>query len=211
MDYAEFYYSQVVGLYPFDTDDCRIQTDKVMQHLVDAGISESDIIRFIEESPPKDCLTPDDLPDWLWEESLLKKNTFYYHNTLHIRPPAPTFNPHSQSEKVEKFYLEMKIRYTMDDLIRYFYRTLRINSELADRKKDEGSFNYLLNKYDKLEFCEAIDFVLALIDYNRPTNISAFPVQSILDITQSQQDVYDLFKRKTAEASLQKANRIIWR
>lgn len=211
MDYAEFYYSQVVGLYPFDTDDYRIQTDKVIQHLVDAGISESDILRFIEESPPKDCLTPDDLPEWLWEGSLLKKNTFYYHNTLHLRPPAPTFNPHSREVKASKFYLEMKIRYTMDDLVRYFYHTLRISTDLADKKKDEGSFNYLLNKYSKLDFCEPIDFVLALIDYNKPDNNPMSPVQGILDITQSQAEVYDALKRKAAEASLHKANQILWR
>ena len=152
MDYVEFYYSQVVGFYPSDTDDFRTKTGKVIQHLIDAEIDESDIMRFIEESPPKDFLTPDDLPDWLWEESLLKKNTFYYHNTLHIKPPAPVFNPRSKKEKVDKFYLEMKIRYTMDDLIRYFYKTLRVNAELADKKKDEGSFNYLLNKYSRLGF-----------------------------------------------------------
>jgi hypothetical protein len=211
MDYAEFYYSQVVGLYPFDTDDCRIQTDKVMQHLVDAGVSESDILRFIEESPPKDCLTPDDLPEWLWEGSLLKKNTFYYHNTLHLRPAAPTFNPHSKEVKASPFYLEMKIKYSMDDLIRYFYNTLRISTDLADKKKDEGSFNYLFNKYSKLDFCEPIDFVLALIDHNKPTNNPLSPVQNILDIAQSQAEVYDALKRKSAEASLHKANQILWR
>lgn len=211
MDYAEFYYSQVVGLYPFDTDDYRIQTEKTIQHLVDAGISESDILRFIEESPPKDCLTPEDLPDWLWEGSLLKKNTFYYHNTLHIRPEAPKFNPFSKEEKVTDFYLEMKIQYTIDDLIDYFYKTLRISKELADKKKDEGSFQYLLNKYSKLDFCESIDFVLALIDHNKPTNNQFMAVQSILDISQAQTEVYDLLKRGSAEASLHKANRILWR
>ncbi|MED1125377.1 hypothetical protein [Bacillus atrophaeus] len=211
MDYAEFYYSQVVGLYPFDTDDCREQTDKVMKHLIDAGVSESDILRFIEESPPKDCLTPDDLPEWLWEGSLLKRNTFYYHNTLHIRPKAPTFNPLSKVEEVNQFYLEMKINYKMDDLINYFYETLRISKDLADKRKDEGSFNYLLNKYGRLDFCEAIDFVLALIDHNKPTNNQFPAVQNILDITQAQAEVYDLLKRRAADASLDKANTIHWR
>lgn len=211
MDYAEFYYNQVIGYYPFDTDDNRRQTEKTIQYLFDAGVSEEDVLRFIEESPPKDCLTPDDLPDWLWEGSLLERDTFYYHHTLHIKPKAPIFDQNTQKEKTDKFYLEMKIKYTMDDLIDYFYEVLKIDKDLCDYKKDGGSFNYLLNKYKKITFCEPIDFVLALIDSHKPENNQHFSVQNVLDIQEKEAEVYDMMKRKTLEASLHKANRIIWR
>lgn len=211
MDYAEFYYSQVVGCYPFDTEENKMKTQKVIDYLFDAGIEESKILRFIEESPAKDYLTPDDLPEWLWEGSLLKKNTFYYHNILHIQPKMPTFNPFKKTEDVEKFYLEMKIMFTMDDLINYFYKTLNINKDLLDKKRDEGSFNYLLNKYSKLDFIEPIDFVLALIDHCKQDSAMFSRIMSVLDISNAEAEVYDILKRKTAEAELQKANRILWR
>jgi len=210
MDYAEFYYSQVVGHYPFDTDVFKNKTQKVIDYLIDAGISENDILRFIEESPPKDFLTPDDLPDWLWEGSLLKKDTFYYHNTLHIKPKAPVFNPHSNKEIVEDFYLEMKIKFTMEDLINYFYDTLMISRELMDYKRDEGAFNHLLNRYDKLQFVESIDFVLALIDQCKPTSYFS-TVHNVFDIRQAEAETFEMFKRMTAEAEYAKANVIVWR
>lgn len=211
MNYAEFYYSQVLGQYPFDSDENKIKTQKVVDYLIEANVSESDIIRVIEESPPKDFLSPEDLPEWLWEGSLLKRNTFYYHNRLHIKTKAPRFNPFTLKEEVDKFYMEMKIKYTLGDLINYFYESLRLNTELADKNKDEGSFRYLLNKYSKLNFIESIDFVLALIDEEKLHSKEFGAASSILDLSARHNEVYEKLKRQTEEAKLHRANRIMWR
>ncbi len=211
MDYTEFYYSEVIGNYPFDTDYFKNKTNRIFDYLLDAKIESSDIIRFIQESKVKDFLGPEDLPDWLWDGSLIKRDTFYYHNTLHIKPEAPIFNPYSKEEKVETFYLEMEIKYTIDDLIKYFYKTLNINTDLSDNNKDKGSFNYLFNKYKKIDFVEPLDFVLALIDNAKTIKDDSGFIKNILDISNGDSEVYEMLKRKSAEATLVEANKILWR
>lgn len=211
MDYAEFYYINTLGYYPFDTEREKLITAATIQYMLDSGIREAEVIRAIETSKPGDCLTPDLLPDWLWENSLLKRDTYYYHHILHLAPPAPKFNPHTKSEVKTAFYMEMRIRFTIDQLVDYFYDTLMISKDLVDRKRDAGSFNYLLGKYSKLGFVQSLDFVLSLIDAVNADKNQIAPVTNVLDIARYEADVHERLKRMTAQAELHKANRIIWR
>ena len=213
MDYAEFYYSQVVGYYPFDSDENLIQTEKTFAYLKEAGISDADLLRIIEESPAKDCLTPDDLPDWLWEGSLLKRDAFYFHHTLHIKPKAPVFSPVKAGEQTEAapFFLELKIQYTMDDLLEYFYRTTGMNRDLTDKKRDAGSMNYLLNKYRRISMCEALDFVLTLIDLHRSQGELFGAVQNVLSLSEKETEAYEMLHGMISNATLYEADRIHWR
>lgn len=210
MDYTEFYYDQL-GFYPFDTDAERNQTEKTIQHMIDANIKEEDILKVLEETSQKKVLRPEDLPDWLWEGSLVKRDTFYYHRSLHMTSAPPIYDPISRKEKVSPYYMEMVIQYTVEDLLRYFYRTTRMSTDLADPRKDEGAARYLLEKYSKIPFCESLDFVLALIDEHAVTGNYFGRVSSILGIDQAQTEVYEKMKSKTAEARVHKADRIVWR
>lgn len=212
MDFVELYYSEVVGCYPFNTDDNRKKTQAVIDYLIDAGMSDEEIIRFVEHAPASDCLTPDLLPDWMWEGSLLKKNTFYYHNTLHILSKPPSWNPRTGKQSVDKFYMEMKIKYGMRELIRYFYRTLGVSVELMDLKRDEAGFKYLMERYRKFEpEVQALDFVLSLIDYAKHMDEDEQSVTSILDIKRYEAQVLEISRTRAAEAALAKANAIVWR
>ena len=85
-----------------------------------------------------------------------------------------------------------------------------ISRDLIDYKRDEGAFNHLLNRYDKLQFVESIDFVLALIDQCKPTNYFS-TVHNVFDIRQAEAETFEMFKRMTAEAEYAKANVIVWR
>lgn len=209
MDYVEEYYSNTLGNYPFEDDDNKIKSEKVIAYLKENEIGESDLIKTIEEMPGKDYISPEMLPDWLWEDSLLERDKFYYHNTLHIKPKAPTWNPLTNEESVEEHYMEMKIKFTMDDLITYFYRELNINHELIDIAKDKGSFNFLINKYRKFDFIEPIDFILSLIDYAKSSE--NMRVRSVLQIGEYESEVYDMLQAKVEQAKLEKANIIVWR
>lgn len=209
-DYAEFYYSNL-GAYPFETDKEKIQTQSTIQYMIDSKISDEEILRVLEESSDLYVITPQSLPDWLWEGSLLERGVFYYHSSLHINSSPPVLDTKTMRVKVSPFFMEIKIRYTMEDLIKYFYRTTRMSEDLADPRKDGGGFKYLMGKYSKIPFCEPLDFVLALIDEHAPSEELFSRVQSILSIEQAQADVYEKMKRKTAQARVERADRIIWR
>jgi hypothetical protein len=211
VDYAEFYYINTLGYYPHDTDRQKLITKATTDYMLESGISEAEVIKAIETSMSSDCLTPDALPDWLWENSLVERDTYYCHHVLHLVPPAPRFNPHKKTEKASSFYLEMRIRFTIDQLVDYFYDTLMISKDLVDRKRDAGSFKYLLGKYSKLGFVQPLDFVLSLIDAVNADKNQIAPVTNVLDIARYEADVHDRLKRMTAQATLYKTNRIIWR
>jgi hypothetical protein len=212
MDFVEMYYSDVVGYYPCETDEYRIKSQKIIDYLTDAEVVTSLITKFIEEAPASDYLIPDMLPEWLWDESILKKNTFYYHNTLQITSKPPVFNPKTGIETVSPFFLEMRIQYSMDELIRYFYRKLNLDVALMDRKRDIASAKYLLDRYSRVAtFIEPIDFVLALIDYANNMDEDERTLSNILDVKNNEQEVLKMLQAKVAEATVANANKIVWR
>lgn len=210
LDFAEYYYNQVWGCYPFETNDNKRMTQNTVQYLLDAAISETEILLIIEQAPRADGLTPDQLPGWLWEKSLVKRDCFYYHRALHIKPPAPRFDPFSPAPYAQPFYLEMAIRFTLEDLARYFYGTVAFKMELADEKRDIGALQYLLNKYRSIGFVQDLDFVLTLIDWCKYAD-QCGSVTNVLAITEHENEVYLYLKTKADEAALRKVNRIVWR
>lgn len=212
MDFVEFYYSDVVGSYPFETEDNRKRAQAVVDYLSDAGLTDEEILRFIESAPSDGVLDHSHLPDSLWENELTKKNTFYYHHTLHINSPAPTWNPRTGKESQAKFYLEMKIKYRMSDLIRYFYRTLGVPLDLIDERRDEAAFHHLLNRYKRFApRYEALDFVLSLIDYGKHMDEDEASISGIFDIRRYESEVREMFEAKVAAAAHAGANVIVWR
>lgn len=211
IDYSEFYYINTLGYYPHNTEREKLITQATIDYLFDSELSEKEVIKAIETSKPGDCLTPDKLPDWLWENSLVERNTYYYHHILHLLPPVPRFNPHTKIETKTAFYMEMRIRFTIDQLVDYFYTTSMISKDLVDRKRDSGSLNYLLSKYSKLGFVRPLDFILSLIDAVNADKNQIAKVTNVLDITRYEAQVYENLKHTAAQAELSKANHIIWR
>lgn len=210
MDFVEHYYTTVLGYYPFETDCNKIKSQKIIDYLIDAGVTESEILSFVEDAPASDCLNKDMLPNWLWEGSLIKRDTFYYHNVLHIVSKPPMWNPRTQKEEVTKFFLEMKIKYTLEDLLNYYYKTFSIELALRDRKKDSGAIQYLLNRYSAIDFIEPLDFILHSIDYIKNLSEDNM-ITNILEINKCEQEVFSMLQCKTAQAKLSKADKIVWR
>ncbi len=209
MNLAEMYYHQAYGCYPFKTEGPLLKTQKIIQHLKDAGISDSEILRVIEEAPRAKYLTPELLPEWLWEESLLEKGVFYFHKEFHIKPGGPKLDPKTGRARKQPFYLEMKIRFTLDDLLDYYYRKAGVEEELKNPQREKGAFKNLLQRYRKISFVEPIDFIMALIDQHAENDYGY--IASPFDITRDEADVYRCLKQKAQEAELAGANRIIWR
>jgi hypothetical protein len=205
MDILDFYY-QNIGEEP--TDKHREITGKTFSYLKDNNFSDKDILKIFKKLPVKTDLSFDDLPDELWENSLIKRNTYYYHNELHIISPAPYWDVLTDKIVSPKFYLEMKIKYTINNLIDYFYKTFPKNMNLVDDKKDVGSMNYLLNKYRKITFIETIDFILYLIDEAKNDE---YVCNDILDVQRYEEKTFKYLENKVNNAMVEKKNIIIWR
>ena len=210
MDYAEIYYETVYGCYPHESEEPRDQTQKVFDYLIDNDLKSGVIMKVIYGfSPNKNgILHVNELPDYLWEGSLINRNTFHYHPELQIRPKAPSFNPITNETIASAFYLEMRIQYSDKDLMNYIRKAIKMPAALYDDKRDMGSVNFLLGKYKNINVVKPIDFVLYLADHLRQ---SEQMVVSILDIAQAEQSVYEQCSRMVPELAAKKANRIVWR
>lgn len=210
MDYTELYYELTHGIYPFESEESKIKTQKVIDYLIDAKISEKDIIRVIEEAPKADYLKHEDLPEWLWENSLLNKNIFYYHNTLQIRSKAPKMNMSTLEVETVPFYLEMQIKYTEHDILIYFYNKAMMEPSFKDEKRDIGAIAHLLAQYKRIDFIDGVDFILALIDYATAAEDCSTSTIFQLD-SRYRSEVFELLKQRTAEANANHVNKMIYR
>lgn len=205
MNLIDFYYYNL-GEEP---DKCeKIISENTFGYLRDNNYKDNDIMKMLQDFPVKMALTPEDLPDYLWENSLVKRDTFYFHNELHIMSPAPYWDFENDKIITSRFFLEMKIKYTVDDLIKYYYKRFPMDSALIDSKKDKGSMEYLLNKYKTVAFVEPLDFVLFLID--EAVN-QGMECSEIIELKRFEKETFEYLKNKSLNAAVEKMNKIIWR
>ena len=183
-------------------------TKNTFEHLKDNEYSDSDIIKILSYFPAKMALAHSDLPDYLWENSLIKRDTFYYHNELHITSPAPYWDFENDKIISSKFFLEIKIHFSIDDLINYYHKKFPIDLALHDKKKDIGSMEYLLKKYKDIDFIEPVDFILYLID--EAANQSEDSLEKI-ELKKYEKEAFEYLKHKTINAKAENVNKIIWR
>ena len=210
MDLVEYYYEIKYGIYPFSDEAPKIKTKKTIDYLYDIGYTENEIIRIIEEVNANDSLTYDDLPEDLWKDSLLKKNVFYFHNQLQITSKAPTYNPKTMSFSSEPFYLEMKIRYSLDDALDYFYKKNNVEEFYKNKKRDIGAIQFLLEQYKKIDLIEPIDFLLFLIDYASDNDEGV--IDNILNVDNKyRSEAYEYLKPRFTQAKAMGINKIIFR
>lgn len=206
MDYVDFFYSQCVGTYPNNEIKIRI-TEDTIDYLKDNKLTSDKIIETLKLSNCQDCLYPENLPDELWNDSLIKRNRFYYHNRLQLISKAPTLNILTGKIITYPFYKEIIINFTIKDLIDYFYTTMDISKELMDIKKDSGSFNYLFKKYSAIKDIETLDLILVMIDITKQNH----RVTNIINIEEYNSEAIETLRSWQKAARIADANKIIWR
>ena len=186
--------------------------EKTIGYLSDNNFSNKEIIDILFGFNGMNDIAIKNLPDKLWDGSLLKRNVFYYHSQLHITSHPPYFDVIEQKRISPKFFLEMKIRYTPNDILNYIYSNLKDLEKYSDFKKDIGAVNYLLGKYKKYDFMEPVDFLLFLIDeaYYQYRNVNA-KFTDILEIDSFKINVIDKLDNKVKSAEAEHKNKIIWR
>lgn len=93
--------------------------------------------------------------------NLLEPDVFYYHGELRnmSQPPKIVKDPHTGKfvRQSEPFYLEMKTRYTMQELLNYWYTQQGITPNEHMIRQDEGKFKYILGNYTLDEVLFTID------------------------------------------------------
>lgn len=202
-DYADFYFNFMIGEYPDNFEDYK-KTANLFQYLIDAGINDGDIYMITGLVKPKSCLSIEDIPLSLWENSLLEKDKFYFHKELQVTPPPPGWD----TDEDYVFYKEMKIRYTLDDVLDYFIRVSGVRAEWVARDKEIGSIKYLLKEYKKFKFIEPIDFILHLIDYCSSCGIE---LNSIYDLRNEEIKLAEMLELDILNAKAKGKDKVIWR
>lgn len=199
-NYADYYYHFLVGEHPDESD--YNATAATFEHLKDAGFNEDWIFQVINQMPIKDSIKFDDIPDALWNNSLVIRGNFYFHKELQIKSPPPTW------EHSFPFYLEMKIKYTVEDVLEYFLNFAHIRTDWVNREKELGSIRFLLKDYKKFSFMEPVDFLLHLIDY---CVADGMELNSIYDLRDKEIELANYLEVDTANAVMQGKNKIVWR
>lgn len=200
------YYSLISGIEP-EVEDFNITMSTAM-YLKDNGISNQDIFKIFKLIS-KQRIEGKDLPKSLWNDSLLEQGTFYYHNEFHITSKPPTWNPITFKEECEPFFMEMKIKYTMNDLIYRFYDKCRIASGLRDDRLVEGGLKHLLFKYNNLK-APAIDYIMVMMDLANE-DVDAEMMTNVFDIEKYFKNAFIILEDMVEEAIVNKNNIIIWR
>jgi len=146
-------------------------------------------------------------------QNLMQRDVFYYHNLLReVPPPVRIRRDPETGEYIREsapFFLEMKRRFTMQDLLDYWYRTNYITPNDHMRKQDEGKFRYLLSIYSLDEILFAID--AAKVQRNEselPPLRNAFDLEKYMD---GELGAREFIKRKENAHKVAGINRIIKR
>ena len=152
------------------------------QRLIDNGYSEKDARNIMLDHK----LNIDDLE---YEDSLIitSDDSVYYHNELQIHSKPGYYDPETGRVEKQPYYLEMKYRYTMDNLLEYYYNKLSIPIQFRNIKRDIGAFKHILNDY-KFNNMHTVDFILYIIDYAVANEIK---ISNPLDLKNWAQQTYE--------------------
>ena len=134
-----------------------------------------------------------DLSEMEYTDSIINTNpdTVYRHEQLQIHSKPGNWNPITGEVTKQPYWLEMKDRYTMNQLLDYYYDKLNIIIEFRDIKRDTGAFNHLITTFKSLKGIEPVDFILFVID-NCSNNKCR--ITNPLELKNYAQDVYELLE-----------------
>lgn len=203
----QYYYKEIYRKEDYSESD-TIRTDKTIGYLKDCGFSVTEIIQEIGRWS-KACITIDDLSGILWSNSLIKRGAFYLHRELRIVSKAPEYDYESDTLKTYQFFCEMKIRYTVDDVLNYFYsRIPSLNCQFVDKKTDRKTVAFLMNKYSNIDYIEPLDIILCSIDYCTKNNPDSY---KLIDITCDNLNIIKQLQSDMVELESKDLRKITWR
>ena len=200
------YYSLISGLEPeLENFNRTISTAK---YLKDNGFNNQEIFKIFKFIS-KQKIEGEDLPKSLWNDSLLEKGVYYYHNEFHITSKPPTWNPVTFKEECEPFFMEMKIKYTIEDLRNRFYDKCKVPPGLREDKLVEGGLKHLLSKYNNLS-AQSIDYIMLMMDL-ADEDVDRELITNVFDLEKYSKQAFIMLEDIVQETQVNKSNKIIWR
>ncbi|WP_067923602.1 hypothetical protein [Alicyclobacillus shizuokensis] len=141
--------------------------------------------------------------------NLMEPDVFYYHNELREVPPPtrivkdPVTGQFIRTDS--EFYLEMKRRFTMNDLLAYWYRSNgTVDPKEHTRRQDEARFRYLLGIYNLDEILFAIDCAKSLREERQQS-----PLRNVFELERYIEDARQMLLEKINVHKLAGINQII--
>lgn len=204
--YLMWYFQHILGYCPEEED--WLPTRAAIAYLLDNEMSGEAIVTELKRHCTP-VIHPDALSDFLWQDSLLEKGHFYFHKELQIVSPAPVLQKDGTVFYPEDF-LEMKIRYTEDDVLQYFYAKIgRQNQMICDAKKDRKTIAYILKRFSLMENVEPVDLLLCLID-DFTNNAENTINDGIIDVLKSLSNVVTWYQTDYKNAAAAGKNKPRW-
>lgn len=204
---ASYYYDVIVSKIEHSSND-YIRTKKTIEYLFDNDFDIPDIIAELKKHR-SNIIRGEDLSDSLWKDSLIKRGAFYLHRELRIVSPPPVFNLQKNIEITYPYFCEMKIRYTRQNLLDYFYNRLKsINRQLVDKKTDLKAIDFLMNKYSSLDYIEPLDVILCSIDNHLEQRDDTY---RLIDITKTNLNIINQLMNEMMELESKDLRKIVWR
>ena len=204
LNLVNYYNTNILGYSPDELNTAK--TEATIAYLKDNKFTDEQIIYIMQHIAPHEAFIPSMLPEELWSDSLLRKDALYLHKELRIYTESPRITKVNGKEVDTDLYNEMKIEYTIDDLLEYFYKTLNICNEIRNYKQDVAQFSTLLNKYKTFNSVDGIELLLDVIDQMKDARIKVFKPFD-LDVASKIADAGE----RLHNSKLRPEARIIWR
>lgn len=205
---TDYFYTHNIG-YSVSEEDTK-KTENVIQYLLDCEISENEIMSLVlNEEYSNEYLTFEELPELLWQTSLLDKGVYYMHQELHLHQNANVVDVFSGEVIENNTSVEMKITYKWFDLLKYYCQKFDININMLNQAKEIGAFEFIYDLCkEKYHDLEPIDIILYLIDN---ASASSTKTISVLGLQEYLYETIDYMYSVKRELEYNNYNKIIWR
>ena len=187
-------YELCYGVEPEDKDLLLLEIKH--QRLLDNGYTDKEANKILID-------TKLNIDNYDHSDSIIKTDTLYRHHELQIHSKPGGFDPATCTVIKRPYYLEMKVRYTMDNLLDYYYTKLIIPPMFRDEKRDIGAMNHLIGGF-KSPMINSVDFILFVIDY---VASNQHKVNNPLELKNWFQQTYEYLEQFVLSTKLELVNR----
>lgn len=195
--YLMWYFHNMLGYCPEESE--WLPTRASIAYMLDNDLPGEMIVEELRRHHTA-SIHPNDLSEHLWDGSLLQKGHFYFHKELQIVSPAPILKKDGTVSYRED-YLEMRIRYTEQDILDYFYTRIRPQDRsICDSKKDSKAVAYILKRFSNIENVEPVDLFLCLID-DFTNNVENTINDGVIDVLKSLSNVLPWYQADAKNAA----------
>jgi hypothetical protein len=187
-------YELCYGVEPEDKDLLLLEIKH--QRLLDNGYTVKEANKILID-------TKLNIDNYEHSDSIIDSDIIFRHHELQIHSKPGGFDPTTCTVIKRPYYLEMKVRYTMDNLLNYYYTKLIVPPLFRDEKRDIGAFNHLINSF-KSPVINSVDFILFVIDYAASNE---YKTNNPLDLKNWFQPTYEYLEQFVLNTKLELVNR----